>query len=369
MSKRLKLTKPDPGFRLKAEDGGKRLRIDIYDAIGFEEFGGVSAKAVRDALKDHDDAEQIDVHLNSPGGMAYDGLTIYNLLAQHKAHVTTHIDGLAASAASLVAMAGDEIAMAENAMMMIHNAGSIMIGQAKDMRAEAEVLEKLDRSLATTYAKRSGGDPETIASMMDETTWFTADEAVADGLADRIVDAKKIAAFDGDLLKLFTDVPADVAAQFTQQAQPGDGTGEPQTETDPMDEITPEAFAERYPDAVAQWKVEGATEARKQLAEFVDLADGDVAIACEKFTANADSVEVIRASRDKAKAEAEEARKLAERDGTDLVQTDTAADRQGGEDPIVASIHKQAESIKNTYAREQFIRNELTRRGLKTTKH
>ena len=124
----------------------------------------------------------------------FDGLAIYNLLAQHKAKIVVEIDGLAASAASVIAMAGDEIHMAENALMMIHPASSMAFGTADDMRDTADILEKITDNLVNIYTARTGRPREELAALVDNETWLTASEALELGLITDITADKAVAA-------------------------------------------------------------------------------------------------------------------------------------------------------------------------------
>lgn len=160
--------------------------ILIYSDIGPEEWGGVSAKAIKAQLDKMSDADHITVRINSPGGDVFDGFAIYNLLREHPARVTVKVDGWAASAASVVAMAGDEIEVAANALMMIHNPWTFAMGDANDMRKQADLLDQIKVSIITTYKTRLGMDEAEIAQLMDEETWFDAQGALEAGLATRI---------------------------------------------------------------------------------------------------------------------------------------------------------------------------------------
>lgn len=134
--------------------------------------------------------------INSPGGAAWDGVTIMNALRRHPARVEVTVDGLAASAASVIAMAGDHITMNRGSELMLHDAWGYAMGNAGDMRDTAAVLDKLSDSLADTYAARAGGGREKWRAVMQEETWFTAEEAVTAGLADEWVDDPKQDASD-----------------------------------------------------------------------------------------------------------------------------------------------------------------------------
>lgn len=186
-----------------ATDGAPtRAKINIYDAIGGW-WGTKAADFVTelDAL----DVDELEVHVNSPGGAVWDGIAIMNSLKKHRARVTVIVDGLAASAASIVAMAGDEVVMAEGSQMMVHQASGGAWGNAETMRDMVGILDKIDVSMAAIYARRAGGTRASWLDVMRAETWYTAEEAVEAGLADRAevvpdaVDAE--AAFD---LSIFT---------------------------------------------------------------------------------------------------------------------------------------------------------------------
>ena len=162
--------------------------VYLYDEIGF--WGVTAQDFISDikALK----ADQIELHLNSPGGEVFDGIAIMESLKQHKASVTVHIDSLAASIASVIAMAGDRIIMARNATMMIHDGSDLCMGNASDMQAMADLLDKVSSNIASVYADRAGGTTDEWRTRMRAETWYSADEAVAAGLADEVKsDSKK----------------------------------------------------------------------------------------------------------------------------------------------------------------------------------
>ena len=172
-----------------------KAEIWIYEQIG-EDFwtgGGVTAKSFQKELAGIK-ASQIDLHINSPGGEVFDGITIYNLIKQHPANVTAHIDGLAASIASVIALAGDTVIMAENALFMIHNPWGFAMGDATEMRKTADLLDKVGGSLVTAYASKSGKSDDEISVLMDSETWMTAQEAKDAGFIDEISEQMDLAA-------------------------------------------------------------------------------------------------------------------------------------------------------------------------------
>ena len=191
-------------FDFKAAD--QVTEITLYDEIG---YWGVTAKQFRDQLAAVK-TPTIALKLNSPGGDVFDGIAMYNDLLAHPARVEIEVTGLAASAASLIAMAADRLTLAENAFLMIHNAWTIALGDRREMAATAGVLEKIDGALADTYAARSGQARAEIVRLMDDETWFDADEAVELGLADEIGGKAEVkASFD---LSIFAKAPPALRA-------------------------------------------------------------------------------------------------------------------------------------------------------------
>lgn len=169
---------------------GTVATLRLYDVIdSWGGYWGVSAAEFVEALDAlGDDITEIQLHINSPGGEVWQGLTIMNALRQHKAHVVVTVDAIAASAASFIAMAGDEIVMALGAEMMIHDAMNICAGNAQRMLDMAERLDRESNNIAGIYASKAGGTTEQWREAMKAETWYSAEEAVAAGLADRLDD-------------------------------------------------------------------------------------------------------------------------------------------------------------------------------------
>ena len=170
----------DAGIRAAVDDS---TSVSIYDQIGESWDGsGMTAKRMAGILRSIGDKD-IQVNLNSPGGDFFEGVAIYNMLRQHKAKVTVNVLGLAASAASVIAMAGDEINMGEGSFLMIHNAWCMAIGNRHDMQAAAEQLAPFDAAMAEVYAARAGITVKAAAKLMDAESWIGAEAAIADGFA------------------------------------------------------------------------------------------------------------------------------------------------------------------------------------------
>lgn len=171
-------------FEAVAAASGSVTKVYLYSPIG--SWYGVTAQTFVETLEGID-TDRIELHVNSPGGLAFDGIAMRNALRQHEAHVTAIVDGLAASAASMVILGADEIVMAPGAELMIHDPSGLCWGDAAEMRKTAETLDKLGTSYARAYARRAGGDADAWRALMLEETWYLDEEAVEAGLADRVL--------------------------------------------------------------------------------------------------------------------------------------------------------------------------------------
>jgi len=214
MNNLLKLLKnnQDRGVRAEVKVEDKEATIWIYDLIGYDFWtdGGIVAA---DFVKEIAELKVDTIHLriNSPGGDVFDARAMKTALDQHPANVIAHIDGYAASAASVVALAGDEIEIAEGGFFMIHKAWGLAIGNSEDMIDMAKMLEKVDGSLVTDYQKKSGQKQDQIEEWMRAETWFTAAEALEAGFVDRIYKGEKVEnRFD---LSAFDNAPEALKAE------------------------------------------------------------------------------------------------------------------------------------------------------------
>lgn len=206
-------TKPKAWYQLRAQgDDADEVELLIYDDIGRNWWGeGISAEDLIHELAEIE-ASTMSVRINSVGGQVFEGFAIYNALLRHSARIVTHIDGIAASIASVVALAGEEVRIAENGFVMIHNAWGVAIGNARDMRELADVLDKLDGSLANTYAQKTGADRADVLEWMAAETWYNAEEAEELGFVDAIEGKRDVeGSFD---LSRFAHVPTEVAASL-----------------------------------------------------------------------------------------------------------------------------------------------------------
>lgn len=212
MNKLLNL-KRDIRFEAKGEN---EYKLTVYGSIGGW-FSENNAEAVRRKIQDVK-AEKIHVHINSGGGSAFDGVAICNQLKQHSAEIIVHIDGWAASAASVIAMAGDKIIMPSNTMMMIHQASTFEYGNADLFEKTARDLRKIDSALTASYKKRFVGTDEELKQLLKDETWLTAEEAVALGLADEIADEIEIDDTQEDEeVEVVENFKEDLVAKYMKQ--------------------------------------------------------------------------------------------------------------------------------------------------------
>ena len=217
-------------YTIRARASG--AEVLIYDEIGAY---GVTAKGFLAELGALPNDAALDLRLNSPGGSVFDAVAIFNALKRHAGEVTVWIDGIAASAASYIAMAGDIVVMPQNAFLMIHDPSGLVMGTAEDMRSTAEALDKVKGSLIQGYAAKSGKPDAEIAALMAAETWLDAQEALALGLIDRIAEPVKLAAsFD---IARFRNAPAELttAVSETGDEPPEDARDDPAPETPDAD--------------------------------------------------------------------------------------------------------------------------------------
>jgi ATP-dependent protease ClpP protease subunit len=214
------MTTSTPKFYALEHTGNNETTVTLYDEIGA--FGAGSKEFLADLGKLS--GQHIHLRINSPGGSVVEGTAIYNALRRHEGGLTVHIDAMAASMASVIAMAGEPVYMADNALLMIHNPWTVSMGESKDLRKEADLLDKLKVNLRNAYVRKTGINAEEIGAMMDAETWLDAVEAVALGFADAIEEGVAAAA---------TATPEMLRARFDTFAK-----------GKPMDNIEPTAAPE-----------------------------------------------------------------------------------------------------------------------------
>lgn len=199
--------------------GGSEVEIRIYGEIG---FWGTDAEMFAAKLDEvASTATSIVVAINSLGGDVFDAFAIYNAVRRYAGKVTGRVDGVAASAASLILMACDTIEMPSNARLMIHNPHTFAAGEAGDLRRLADLLDSTSDSMLAAYVERSGRTAEEVRTIMDAETWLTAAQAKEQGFCDTIVDPVRIAAYAGAARHAarFTSVPAEIMAALESDVE------------------------------------------------------------------------------------------------------------------------------------------------------
>ncbi|WP_295850985.1 head maturation protease, ClpP-related [uncultured Xylophilus sp.] len=183
----------NPGTRAALAEDEQDRSISVYDVIGYDYYtgDGVTARRIAAALRTLGPGP-VTVNINSPGGDLFEGLAIYNLLREHKGDVTVKVLGMAASAASIIAMAGDNVQIARAAFFMVHNSWVIAAGNRNDLRATADWLEPFDAAMGDIYVARTGADPKSIAKLMDAESWIGGNAAIEQGFADELLPSDQV---------------------------------------------------------------------------------------------------------------------------------------------------------------------------------
>jgi ATP-dependent protease ClpP protease subunit len=214
-----------------APDESGEVELSLYDEIG---SFGIGAKQFIAELKEYK-GQHVHLRINSPGGEIVEGSAIYNALTRHEGGLTVHIDALAASMASVIAMSGNPVYMADNALLMIHNPWTLAAGEAKDLRKQADLLDTMKSNLVRAYQKKSGMEEKAIAKLMDEETWLDAVEAVALGFVDAIEDGIPAAASAKEMRARFdTFAKAKMQNTAISEAEVSAPAAEPVVEETPV---------------------------------------------------------------------------------------------------------------------------------------
>lgn len=195
--------------------GGSKGEMYIYQEIGDEDWGGISARTVRDELKKVGAVKDLDIFINSPGGGVFEGFAIYNQLMRHPAKKTVFVDGVAASIASVIMLAGERRVVAENADVMIHDPWGIGFGNSRDMRKVADTLDQIRDNVLDTYFSRTGYDRAKLSQMMADETWFDAKKSLEMGFATEIAGATTAQA-NFSMMAKFKNAPQKYVAASKQ---------------------------------------------------------------------------------------------------------------------------------------------------------
>lgn len=261
-------------YLIQAAAGDKPATISIHDEIG---YWGVNAKQFIADLRAIE-GDTINLEINSPGGSVTDAVAMFSALRASGKTINVKVLGIAASAASYIAMAGDKIVMPANTFMMVHNPLSYAYGNADDMREVADLLEKVGGSLLATYVKRSGKPEAEVKALLDAESYLTAAECLELGLCDEVIDEiTAVASFDPDMLPehikaLFAKKPPVAAAPAPAAAPAAAPATQPVVDTAPLaDQITALADGAGFAQHSADWSL-----------KFTKIEDVQAAIAAAR---------------------------------------------------------------------------------------
>lgn len=356
----------NPWFEVRAADTGP-VEILIYDQIGKDWWtgDGVEAKAFAEALKDIPRSKEIVVAINSPGGNVWDGLAIYHQLKARGDKLTTRVDGVAASIASIIALAGHEVQIPANALFMIHDPWGFAQGTADDMEKMRDELEKHAELLANIYAGKTGLGADKVRALMKDETWFSGAEAVAIGLADRVTDEIAMAALSKHDLSRFRRVPnanasakppthQDTKPKTEKMKEPENNNGgAPVATAPPVEEPKAAAKPAENPNAATDKRIkelEANLKAERDAritGEFNALLAANPSIDAEKWLPRALADESILADLRAIPAPVAGAEPInggrVQNDGNPIIEAHKALEHSGGD---VQAAHKRREWLK-----------------------
>ncbi|MDT2292345.1 Clp protease ClpP [Paenibacillus larvae] len=333
-----KMSKPMKFWTMAKNEAKNSAEIAIYGAIGtswWEE--SVSANQFYKDLKALGDLEEITVRINSAGGSVFDGLAIRSQLKNHKAFVTVHVDGWAASIASIIAMAGDKIVMAKGSMMMIHNpTNSLWGGDAQDFRDMADFLDKIRDSLVSVYEDRTANSKEELIKLIDAETWMSAEEAVEMGFADEVEEGTAVTATMNGAVAMVNGVSMDfsrftnppmIPKALSMQQLKNETTTLPENKTKEDEELNLSELKNKYPDLYKEILNEGITQERNRIKELDELiAPGNESIISEAKSSGASAAEtavnIIKAENERRKKFVNQLNQDADDSGVNDVEAD-----------------------------------------------
>lgn len=214
---------------LEVKNEGQRATVYIYGTIGDDWWCPEDSNRAKDfaATLDGLSPKPLDIRIDSCGGDVYEGFAIAGAIARYEGETVAHVDGIAASAASYIALMADRVSMSDYAFLMIHNAWTCCQGNRDDLRATASRLEGIDGSIAQIISSRSGMPLDDVAAAMSAETWYTAADAAAAGLCDEVVetDERMAARVDPAVAARFLNMPPGIAAAAPPDSAPREAPG------------------------------------------------------------------------------------------------------------------------------------------------
>lgn len=300
---------------LNSTSSKNKAELLLYGPISETSWWGdeVTPMQFANDLSDIGDVDELVIRINSGGGDVFAAHAIHNLIRSHKAKKTVIIDGLAASAATIIAMAGDVIQMPKNTVMMIHNPWTVALGDSKDLTKTAELLEVVKETIIATYKLKTSLSDEEISALMDEEKWMQAEEAVEKGFADEVLESFDVSASMNGSMLIMNSVEHDLS-QF--QTKPEfvkvnneikvENKATVKEEIQNMDiEKLKAQFPELYNQVRNEGKTEGVEEERTRIQDIENIAmPGNEAIVNKaKFetgiSASDMAVEILKGQRTK----------------------------------------------------------------------
>ena len=266
-----------------ASDKSGEVELFVYSDIG---GSGIGAENFASELRKHK-GKHVHLRINSLGGEVTEGNGIYNALSRHRGGVTVHIDGIAASMASVIAMAGTQVRMAENAILMIHNPWTMTAGESADLRKQADVLDMMKHGIVSAYQKKTGLEENVISAMMDEEKWLKAEEAVELGFADVIEEGFEAAASLSEWKSRFDKFARHMGENIPAEKNEAEAVAavEPVTEIAPAVEPVAEAFESVTESPVAEEAKAEEALATEEVKAEESVAESPQAKADHEFTA------------------------------------------------------------------------------------
>lgn len=344
------------------KNGEESAELFIYDEIDSSGMYGVSAREVVSALNELKGVKNLDVRINSGGGDVFDGIAIYEALRRFPANIHVHVDGLAASAASVIAMAGDTRSISLGGFYMIHRASGLVYGDDEDMRKMADILGNITNQIANIYADRTGMEPDELKAMIASETWMNAEESIKNNFATEVAfdvaaEAVSNEAINAKLENAKKAFSSGVKAKATLLQAPRNSAASPPPEPDrkqaaqPTKPPTSGAFllSKNQPqnersdpmnrEAVLRERLETATIKAEQIkqkadAEERDLTKQEVSAIRELNEEMSDIHDQI----DALKIVAQATERLAAPQGRKTVEAAPAVKPQAGQTTVIGSV-------------------------------
>ncbi|MDU0441538.1 head maturation protease, ClpP-related [Staphylococcus haemolyticus] len=265
----MKIDRTKGFFNAKKESDTKAV-MDIYGEIVDDKLtdSETSAVSFRDALKEFGDVKEIEITINSSGGSVFSGINIANQIANHPAHITVNVSGVAASIASVIAVAADTVKMESNSMMMIHEVWAPFMGNHSEMRKFADDLEKINTTVFNSYLNKNPDiDHAILKDMMAKETWLTSEECLELGLIDEITEANRVSAkISPEMEARFKNMPVLGGEKFMSRYRNEDPNQQPRETSD----ITVEDVMDKLEEILAEIKKVNDKDAKEYVKESED---------------------------------------------------------------------------------------------------